>query len=139
MTFSAPVWKWKSAVLESLGDRADAERYENAKDIIACGFNPETTFIFSNLDYMGTFYPVIAKIQKCITLNEARGAFGFDGSSNTGKVSFPAIQAAPSFPVAFPHMFGDRTDVMCLIPQVRGGNGASRASTQWHMHTVCTL
>jgi tryptophanyl-tRNA synthetase len=32
-------------------------------------------------------------------------------------VAFPAIQAAPSFPVAFPHMFGDRTDVMCLIPQ----------------------
>lgn len=27
--------------------------YENAKDIIACGFNPEKTFIFSNLDYVG--------------------------------------------------------------------------------------
>jgi tryptophanyl-tRNA synthetase len=91
--------------------------YENAKDIIACGFNPDSTFIFSNLDYMGTFYPVVCKIQKMITLNQARGAFGFDGSSNTGKVSFPAIQAAPSFSVAFPHMFGDRTDVMCLIPQ----------------------
>lgn len=27
--------------------------YENAKDIIACGFKPEKTFIFSNLDYVG--------------------------------------------------------------------------------------
>ena len=26
---------------------------ENAKDIIACGFDPCKTFIFSNLDYMG--------------------------------------------------------------------------------------
>ena len=56
--------------------------YENAKDIIACGFDPDRTFIFSNLDYMGTFYPIICKIQKMITLNQAKGAFGFDGSSN---------------------------------------------------------
>jgi tryptophanyl-tRNA synthetase len=26
---------------------------ENAKDIIAVGFDPEKTFIFSNLDYVG--------------------------------------------------------------------------------------
>ena len=26
---------------------------QNAKDIIACGFIPEKTFIFSDLDYMG--------------------------------------------------------------------------------------
>jgi hypothetical protein len=25
-------------------------------------------------------------------------------------------QAAPSFPVAFPHIFGTRVDVQCLIP-----------------------
>lgn len=27
--------------------------FENAKDIIALGFDPEKTFIFSNLTYMG--------------------------------------------------------------------------------------
>jgi tryptophanyl-tRNA synthetase len=27
--------------------------YDNAKDIIACGFKPEKTFIFSNLDFVG--------------------------------------------------------------------------------------
>ena len=33
----------------------DARKYlrENIKDIIACGFKPENTFIFSNFDYMG--------------------------------------------------------------------------------------
>merc|ERR1719183_1712775 len=58
--------------------------YLNAKDIIACGFDPDKTFIFSDLDYIGTMYPVICKVQKCITFNQARGAFGFDGSSNIG-------------------------------------------------------
>lgn len=27
--------------------------YENAKDIIACGFDEEKTFIFSDYDYIG--------------------------------------------------------------------------------------
>jgi tryptophanyl-tRNA synthetase len=33
----------------------EAYRYarENAKDIIALGFDPKNTFIFSNLDYVG--------------------------------------------------------------------------------------
>lgn len=30
---------------------------ENAKDIIACGFDPERTFLFSDFEYMGgAFY-----------------------------------------------------------------------------------
>ena len=34
---------------------AECERFarENAKDIIACGFDVERTFIFSNLNYVG--------------------------------------------------------------------------------------
>jgi tryptophanyl-tRNA synthetase len=91
--------------------------FENAKDIIACGFNPEKTFIFSNLDYIGFLYPTVCQIQKKIPYNQAKGAFGFVGSDNIGKSSFPAIQAAPSFPSSFPTIFGDRKDVMCLIPQ----------------------
>jgi len=91
--------------------------YENAKDIIACGFNPDKTFIFSNLDYMGTMYPVVCKLMKMVTMNQTKGAFGFDGSCHIGKIMFPAVQAAPSFPVTFPSIFGNRTDIMCLIPQ----------------------
>ena len=37
-------------------------------------------------------------------------------SSLPGKISFPAIQAAPSFSNSFPQIFRDRTDVQCLIP-----------------------
>ena len=61
-------------------------------------------------------YPNIAKLQKCFTLNQVKAAFGFAGSDNTGKVAFPAIQAAPSFSNSFPHLFGHRFDIPCLIP-----------------------
>lgn len=50
---------------------------ENAKDIIACGFDAKRTFIFRNLDYMGTLYKNVCKIQKCETLNQECGVFGF--------------------------------------------------------------
>ncbi|EER17742.1 IFP53, putative [Perkinsus marinus ATCC 50983] len=91
--------------------------YENAKDIIACGFDMDKTFIFSDLDYMGTMYPNVCKIQKLVTYNQARGAFGFTGSDSVAKSSFCAIQASPSFSTTFPSIFGDRKDIMCLIPQ----------------------
>ena len=79
---------------------------ENARDIIACGFDVSKTFIFSNLEYMGHMYPTVVKIEKAVTYSQAKGIFGFIDSDNVGKHSFPAIQAAPSFPVAFPRMFG---------------------------------
>ncbi len=90
--------------------------YENIKDIIACGFNPDKTFIFSDLDYMGTMYPVVCKLWKLMTYNQAKGAFGFVGTDNVGKSAYPAIQAAPSFSANFPHIFGKRHDISCLIP-----------------------
>lgn len=103
-------------------DKVSLETYqkwgeENAKDIIACGFDPKLTFIFSNLDYVGTMYTNIVKIQKQITYNQIKGVFGVTESCNTGKVAFPAIQAAPSFSNSFPHIFGNNTDIYCLIPQ----------------------
>jgi tryptophanyl-tRNA synthetase len=91
--------------------------YENAKDIIAIGFDVEKTFIFSDLDYIGTMYPNICKIQKKVTYNQSRAVFGFTGSDNVGKSAFPAVQAAPSFSSSFPSIFGPESNVMCLIPQ----------------------
>eukprot|EP00551_Chaetoceros_affinis_P009346 CAMPEP_0203665346 /NCGR_PEP_ID=MMETSP0090-20130426/2574_1 /ASSEMBLY_ACC=CAM_ASM_001088 /TAXON_ID=426623 /ORGANISM="Chaetoceros affinis, Strain CCMP159" /LENGTH=747 /DNA_ID=CAMNT_0050528863 /DNA_START=24 /DNA_END=2264 /DNA_ORIENTATION=+ len=105
--------------------------YSNAKDIIACGFIPEKTFLFSDLDYVGTMYPNIVRIWKAVTNNTVSGIFGFDGTSNIGKSAFPAIQAAPSFPSSFPVVLGaDRVNgsftsspdaaknhnMACLIP-----------------------
>lgn len=40
--------------------------HENAKDIIACGFDIERTFIFSDFDYMGSLYPGVVAIQRCV-------------------------------------------------------------------------
>ena len=100
--------------------------FENAKDIIACGFDISKTLIFSDVDYVGHMYPVIAKIWKAVTYNQVKGIFGFEDKGtpgepgyepvNIGKHAFPAIQAAPSFPAAFPHIFGAQTNVPCLIP-----------------------
>jgi len=103
--------------------------YENAKDIIACGFDPKKTFIFSDLDYIGHLYPTVLKIQKLVTFNQARGIFGFTESDSCGKIAFPAVQAAPSFMSSFPVVLarGRREggkeggkkkgeDMACLIP-----------------------
>jgi hypothetical protein len=50
----------------------------NTKDIIAIGFKPEKTFIFSDLDYVGgAFFENVVKIARNITLSQAKGTFGF--------------------------------------------------------------
>jgi tryptophanyl-tRNA synthetase len=98
---------------------------QNAKDIIACGFEEEKTFMFCDTDYIASMYPTICKIQKMVTFNQARGIFGFEGGSNIGQVAFPAIQAAPSFPSSFPIVLGgdaqwgyskQAAKMSCLIP-----------------------
>lgn len=90
---------------------------QNCKDIIACGFDVNKTFIFSDFEYVGgAFYRTIIDIQRSVTMNQVRGIFGLNESDNIGKIGFPAVQAAPSFPCVFPHIFGDRRDVRCLIP-----------------------
>lgn len=39
---------------------------ENIKDIIAVGFDPSSTFIFSDFEYMGgAFYKNVIRIQRC--------------------------------------------------------------------------
>eukprot|EP00808_Paulinella_micropora_P030108 g78514.t1 len=90
--------------------------FENCKDIIACGFDITKTFIFSDMDYIQYLYPNTCKLQKAFTHNQVQHCFGFSPSDNMGKYAFPAIQAAPSFSNTFPHMFGKRVDIPCLIP-----------------------
>lgn len=107
---------WKNLELEECHRLG----FENAKDIIACGFDITKTFIFSDLEYVGSMYPNIVKIWKAVTYNQVKGIFGFtdtaDEPVNIGKHAFPAVQAAPSFPSSFPHIFGENTQVPCLIP-----------------------
>ena len=61
-------------------------------------------------------YPTVLQIQRSVNASQAKGIFGFVDSDNIGKFSFPAIQAAPSFPSSFPVIFNNRKDLLCLIP-----------------------
>lgn len=90
--------------------------FENAKDIIAVGFDMKKTFIFSDLDYIQHLYPTILKIQKLTTYNQARAIFGFTMSDNIGKSSFPAVQASPAFSEAFKIPLKGAVNMPCLIP-----------------------
>ena len=42
---------------------------ENIKDILACGFDPNKTFVFRNSDFVGTMYKNIARFLKHLTYN----------------------------------------------------------------------
>merc|ERR1719502_920188 len=110
---------WKGSWEPDEGDNLMHYRYlttENAKDIIACGFDKKKTFIFSDLDYFGHMYPNIVRIWKAVTYNTARSSFGFVGESNIGQSAFPAVQAAPSFPSTFKVPLGGQDNMCCLIP-----------------------
>ena len=52
---------------------------DNAKDIIAIGFDLKKTFIYSDLKYFGGHMLMNAwEFSKAVTFNQVRGAFGFD-------------------------------------------------------------
>lgn len=78
---------------------------ENIYDIIACGFNPDLTFIFQDSEYTN-YYPLAVKIAKKITLSAVKAVFGFKNETNIGLIFFPAIQAMPCFLL----------EKQCLIP-----------------------
>lgn len=106
---------WKDLSIEE----AHRLAIENSRDIIACGFDMDKTFIFADTDYISQcrdFYVTMCRIQKCVTFNQARGIFGFQDTDCIGKVSFPAIQAATSFSASFPQIFNGKKDIPCLIP-----------------------
>lgn len=90
---------------------------ENAKDIIAVGFNPENTFIFSDLDYMGGgFYETVVRVSRQITGSTAKAVFGFTDSDCIGKFHFASIQIATAFPSTFPDVLGLPPKTPSLIP-----------------------
>ncbi|KAI5846361.1 hypothetical protein DFP73DRAFT_494365 [Morchella snyderi] len=93
----------------------------NARDIIAVGFDVKKTFIFSDLDFMGgAFYENVVKVSRCITANQSKATFGFTDIDNIGKLHFTAIQASTAFATTFPHIFGEDfnkvKDIPSLIP-----------------------
>lgn len=99
-------------------EEIDKMATENLKDVLALGFDPNLTFIFRDFDYVGHMYRIVARVEKAYTASQVRGAFGFKMEDNCGRWMFPAVQAAPSFSAAFPHIFpAEQGNVFCLIPQ----------------------
>ena len=89
---------------------------ENAKDIIACGFNPNKTWIFSNLETVGgSLYRMIVLLMKQTSGNMIHGIYGLDLNNSIGQLSWPCFQAAPAFSTAFANIFGNES-VCCLVP-----------------------
>lgn len=122
---------WKRDEIPSTHDAYEMTR-QNARDIIAIGFDPTKTFIFSDLHYVGRMWANITSLARLTSANSVKAVFGFTGqrvcevasapshhrldSMNIGQFHFPAVQAAPSFSSSFPHIFGADSNLPCLIP-----------------------
>ena len=89
--------------------------FENIKDILALGFDPEKTSFFIESQYMGTMYPNVCVFQRHINMTTLKAIFGLKFQDCCGKASYPAIQAAPCLSSTFPHFFGKK-NIPCLIP-----------------------
>lgn len=87
--------------------------YENTLDVIALGFDPKKTQIFSDIEYSKTLYRNAIEVAKRITLSTARAVFGFDNSTNVGLIFFTSMQSVPAF---LPSIEAGR-NVPVLIPQ----------------------
>ena len=107
--------------------------YENAKDIIACGFNPDKTFIFSNFKTVsGELYQNCVRVLNSVTGNKIKAIYGLDLDNTTGQICWPSFQCAPAYSNSFPdilHPEGEYTDELpdgtktfigkhfrCLVP-----------------------
>jgi tryptophanyl-tRNA synthetase len=71
--------------------------HENALDLIALGFKPESTFIIFDVKDIDLLYDISLEVAKRITYSTAKATFGFQDSTNIGWIFWPAIQAVPCF------------------------------------------
>jgi tryptophanyl-tRNA synthetase len=119
----------------------------NAKDILAVGFDMKKTFLFSDFDFMGkAFYQNVVQISRLITYNTSKAVFGFNDryrtilhpldlwgvrketltnslflrlySDNIGKSHYVAVQSATAFATTFPHIFGPNQKKNAKIPSL---------------------
>ncbi|KAL4979744.1 hypothetical protein BDW66DRAFT_157192 [Aspergillus desertorum] len=99
---------------------------ENAKDIIALGFDLKKTFIYSDLKYVSNHILMNTwEFSKLVTFNQVRGAFGFNESTNIGRIFFPSVQCVAAFATSYPEIWTDEplkerrkeiAEIQCLIP-----------------------
>lgn len=100
----------------------DVRRFDvdNAKDILAFGFDSKKTFIFSNLDFVGgAFYENIIGVARHISVKSMKNALGFGDDRNVGMSYCCSTQSAGTFATSFPGILGmdkeQLQDMSCLI------------------------
>jgi len=86
--------------------------YENALDVIACGFDSKKTFIFVDTDFAGTLYPLAVKVAKKVNFSTIKAVFGFNNDQNVGAIFYTSMQAVPAI---LPSALAGR-NIPCLIP-----------------------
>ncbi|MEK6890485.1 MAG: tryptophan--tRNA ligase [Nanoarchaeota archaeon] len=74
-------------------DQVAIHSQDNIIDLIALGFEPKKTFIYTDFSY-APIYKYASAIAKKINLSTAKAVFGFEGESNIGMIFYPAIQSA---------------------------------------------
>lgn len=90
--------------------------FENAKDIIACGFDPKRTFIFSNRDYdvLQAPHKLIHDMFKHVSVHHLKKVFGLEDSGCVGQFVWPIYQTAAAYSQFFGPIFGVQK-VRCLV------------------------
>lgn len=71
--------------------------YENAKDVLAVGFDPKKTHFIFNSQLTKTMYQIALEVANRVTFSTAKAVFGFSNESNIGMIFYPSIQAMPCF------------------------------------------
>lgn len=125
---------------------------ENSKDIIAFGFDPELTFIFSNAEYRGRcpekesckeYEAFVSDMKNNISFRTVQKIFGLtDENSNVGQYDWPFYQSAAAFYKAYPHLFND-VPAQCLVvyaidqdPYFRMANDLAETM---HLPKICSI
>ncbi|OCK74767.1 tryptophanyl-tRNA synthetase [Lepidopterella palustris CBS 459.81] len=100
----------------------DVRRFliDNAKDILAFGFPMESTFMFSNLDFVGgAFYENIVAVARHIQVSSIKTALGFNDDNNVGMFYCCSTQSAGAFATSYPGILAtdiaELRNMSCLI------------------------
>jgi tryptophanyl-tRNA synthetase len=96
---------------------ANKMAYDNMLDIIAVGFDPKHTFIFSDIDSIKTLYPTALKVAKHLTFSTAKAVFGYQNENNVGEIFFTSIQSVPAFLPSIKYKEEVPTLIPCAIDQ----------------------
>jgi tryptophanyl-tRNA synthetase len=91
--------------------------FENAKEIISCGFDVKKTFIFSNRDYRlkcQKYENFSTDFKNNTTIKSIQSIFGLNETGNIFMYNWPVYQSVAAFWQAYPHIFGNRPAVCCV-------------------------